>query len=330
MDVAAAAGGHIAPLVCHGYNDRAPMPKDAFTRFTRFMQAEFWLFLLGAIALAFLFPGFGRAYVKPLALPAILLQMYIVMLDIPPARLLAAFRAWRPLARGLGLIFVVTPLLAAAARPWFRPEYVLGLAVLSAMPSGMSAPFFAIQFGGDGALAVATTAVSHLLVPLVAPLVVQLVAGGVLAVDPAAIFLRLVELVVLPFAAAWLTRAVLGERRTLAVYRRVSWLAGFFVIIVTWGIVAEITAVDAPVGALAAAVAAGNGALFALGWAVGGAWRRTTTMTAGYRNVTLGMVLSLSVWGDPLVAAPSVVWTLTHTIFAVVLLFLHRRRPRSA
>lgn len=298
---------------------------SAFQRFTGIMQREFWVFLLGAIAAAFVFPDFGRTYIKPFALPAILLQMYVVMLDIPPRRLAAAFRAWQPLARSLALIFVVTPLVALAGHAYFGPAYVLGLAVMSAMPAGMSSPFFALQFGGDGALAVAITAVSHLLVPLLAPLIVKLVAGSVLEVEPSLIFVRLVQLVVLPFAAAWLTRLALGEGRTRKLYEKTGWLGGLFVLIVTWGIVAEITVVDAPIFGLAVAVTAMNGLLFALGLLGGGPWRRTLTIAAGYRNVTLGMVLAMSVWGDPLVAAPSVVWTLTHTGFAVLLLLAHRR-----
>ena len=159
------------------------------------MQREFWLFLLASIAAAFVFPDFGRIYVKPFALPAILLQMYVVMLDIPPRRLAAAFRAWRPLARSLALIFVVTPLVALSGRLFFGAEYVLGLAVMAAMPSGMSSPFFALQFGGDGALAVAVTAIGHLLVPVLAPLIVKLVAGSVLEVEPSLIFVRLAGVV---------------------------------------------------------------------------------------------------------------------------------------
>jgi BASS family bile acid:Na+ symporter len=302
------------------------MPGRLFRTFTAFMQEEFWLFLLASIGAAFVFPAFGRAHLKPLALPSILAQMYVVMLNIEPARLLAAVRAWRPLARALLFIFVLTPVLALGAHLFDRPQFVLGTAVMAAMPAGMSAPFFALQFGGEAALAVVVTTVSHLLVPLVAPLVVKLVAGSVLTIDPGLIFARLAELVILPFALAWLTRRLLGAARTAVLYRAVGWTSGFFVLIVTWGIVADITVVTVPFAALAAFIALVNGALFAAGYFLGGAERRTQTMSAGYRNVTLGMVLAMSVWGDPLIALPSVVWTLTHNLFATGMLFLHRRR----
>lgn len=306
------------------------MPGRAFRRFTAFMNEEFWLFLLASIGAAFLFPGFGRHELKPLALPAILIQMYVVMLDIEPARLAAAVRNWRPVARALAFIFGLTPALAAGAHLLARPEFVLGTAVMAAMPAGMSAPFFALQFGGDAALAVVVTTVSHLLVPLVAPVIVKGLAGGVLAVDPWLIFERLAQLVMLPFALALLTRRVLGAGRTAALYRAVGWTSGFFVLIVTWGIVADITVVTVPMGALAVYITLMNGALFAAGYWLGGAPRRTLTMNAGYRNVTLGMVLTLSVWGDPLIALPSVIWTLTHNLFATGMLFLHRRGAGSS
>jgi BASS family bile acid:Na+ symporter len=183
-----------------------------------------------------------------------------------------------------------------------------------------------MQYGGDAALAVIMTAVSHLLVPIIAPVVVKLVAGSVLTVDPAAIFVRLAQLVLLPFVAAWLTRSALGAARTSALYARVGWTGGIFVIIVTWGLVADVTVVTIPLAPIATAVFGINAVLFALGHLFGAREAKTMTMVAGYRNVTLGMVLSMSVWNNPLVALPSIVFTLTQNVFAVALLFLHRRR----
>ncbi len=306
------------------------MVTAALRRIPRLVQDEFWLFLLASLAMAFVFPEFGRTWLKPLALPAILAQMYVVMLNIRPAELAAAVRAWRPLARALAFLFLLTPPLALLARLGFGPEIALGFAIVCTLPSGMSSPFFALRFGGDAALAVVVTAVSHLLLPLVAPIWVSVLASSSMEVDPVEIFVRLLQLVVLPFALAALTRWVLGERRTGALYERTSWLGGVFIMIVTWGIVAEITVTPVPLAPVAGLVLALNGALYAAGYLLGGEARRTTTMTSGYRNVTLGMVLALSVWGDPRVALPSVVWTLTHTVYAVLLLFLHRRGARGS
>ena len=301
------------------------MPGRVVQKFLSFMHEEFWLFLLASIGAAFAFPAFGRHVLKPLALPSILAQMYVVMLNIEPARLWAALRAWRPVARALALIFGLTPLLGLTAHLFARPEFVLGTAVIASMPSGMSAPFFALQFGGDPALSVVITTVSHLLVPAVAPVIVKLLAGGVLSVDPWLIFERLAQLVIVPFLLALATRRALGNERTAALYRWIGWTSGFFVIVVTWGIVADITVVTVPWGPLALYVTLMNGVLFAAGFFLGGKPRRALTMNAGYRNVTLGMVLAQSVWGDPLVALPSVMWTLTHNLFATAMLFAHRR-----
>lgn len=301
------------------------MPRSPFQKIAQFIHEEFWLFLLGSIAMAFVFPEFGRTVLKPLALPSILAQMYVVMLNIEPQRLLSALKAWRPLARSLAFIFVLTPAIALLGHFFYPPAVVLGLAVVCSMPAGMSSPFFALQFGGDAALAVVTTTVSHLLVPLIAPLLVKLVAGGVLEVEPEVIFLRLLQLVVLPFVLALLTRRLLGPGRTAYLYSKIGWTSGMFIIVVTWGIVADVTVASIPLLPLVLGVMALNGMMFLAGFLFGGAEKRTLSMTSGYRNVTLGMVLSVSVWGDPLVALPSAVFTLTQNTFSVIMLFVHRR-----
>lgn len=299
-------------------------------RLARLMHEEFWLFLLAAIAAAFIFPEFGRTFLKPLALPAILVQMYVVMLGIAPEQLVGAFTAWRPLLRSLLLIFVLTPLVATTSHWFFPPAVVLGLSVVASMPSGMSSPFFALQFGGDAALAVVTTTLSHLLVPLLAPITVKILAGGVLEIEPFEIFARLVQLVLLPFGLALSTRRWLGTKRTASLYQRVGWTSGFLIIIITWGIVADVTASPIPLGSLAFAVLLYNGLLFFGGYLLGGAEQRTISITAGYRNVTLGMVLSMSVWQDSLVALPSVMWALTQNAYAVFLLFMRRSTLRAS
>ncbi len=306
-----------------------PVIAAAARQIARLFRDEFWIFLLLSIGLAFVFPTFGRTWLKPLALPAILAQMYVVMLNIAPEKLVAALRDWRPLARSLVLLFLVSPLFTLGAHLFYEPAIVLGIAVLTSMPAGMSSPFFTLQFGGNAALAVVVTTLSHLLVPLLAPLWVKALAGGAMEVDTGLIFLRLVQLVLVPFILAWLTRRLLGPVRTAAVYRRIGWTAGFFVIIVSWGIVAEITVASIPILPLALGMTLLNGLFYGFGYLAGGVQQRTLTMTTGYRNVTLGMVLSMSVWGNPLVALPSVVWTLTHNLYAVLLLFLHRRNSRT-
>ena len=290
----------------------------------RLFQEEFWLFLLLAIGLAFVFPDFGRTYLKPLALPAILTQMYIVMLNIEPQRLLLALRAWRPLVRMVLIMFAVGPLLVLPAHGWYEPAIVLGLAVACVIPAGMSSPFFTLKFGGDAALAVVLTTLTHLMVPILAPLWVTFLAGNAMEVDSSLIFMRLVQLIVVPFALAWATRKILGAHRTNQVYRGIAWLAGLLILVVTWGIVADITVATVPILPLAVGVTVLNGIFFGFGLLFGGADRRTLSMTAGYRNTTLGMVLSISVWGNPLVALPSVMWTLTQNLYAVLLLFGHR------
>ena len=305
------------------------MPLRFLRHMARLFQEEFWLFLLLAIGLAFVFPEFGRTWLKPLALPSILAQMYIVMLNIEPERVLTAIRAWRPLLRTALLMFAVGPLLLLPAHGFFEPAVVLGLAVICVMPAGMSSPFFTLKFGGDAALAVVLTTLTHLMVPLMAPLWLSTLAGNAIEVDTGLIFMRLLQLIVLPFALAWGTRKLLGVRRTAAVYRRIAWLAGFLILLVTWGIVADITVATVPILPIAVAVTILNGIFFGLGFLVGGGDRRAVAMTVGYRNSTLGMVLATSVWTNPLVALPSIVWTLTHNLYAVLLLFLHRAFQRK-
>ncbi len=294
----------------------------------RVFQEEFWLFLLLAIGLALVFPDFGTRWLKPLALPAVLAQMYIVMLNIAPERLWAALKSWQVSLRSFAFLFLLTPLVMVPAHFFFGPEAILGLAVVAAMPPGMASTFFSVQFGGNAAVAVILTALGHLSVPVIAPILAETLAGAVLDVRPFDIFRTLLQLVVLPYLLAWGTRRLLGARRAEAMYGRISWLGGMLILIVVWGVVSGVREPSIPLLPLTLYILAANGLVFALAYLFGGAERTALSVSSGYRNVTLGMVLSLAVWDSPVVALPSIVWTLTQNIYSVLGLFIYRHRKR--
>jgi BASS family bile acid:Na+ symporter len=93
------------------------------------------------------------------------------------------------------------------------PGLLLGLAILAAAPPIMSSPAVAIIYGFEPSLIIAAVIVTTIASPVVAPMLVELLAGAAVPLDRWALMLRLLLFVGGGMAAAAVLRLWLGMAR---------------------------------------------------------------------------------------------------------------------
>lgn len=121
------------------------------------------------------------------------------------------FRAPRALAAGMIVKWISVPLVAyAAAMLAFRdqPQLAGGVILDGATPSGVSANVFTFLSGGSVALSIAMSALNTLLSPVLTPLATSRLAGTFVRVDARAMFLQMLQVVLVPVLAGLALRAL--------------------------------------------------------------------------------------------------------------------------
>jgi BASS family bile acid:Na+ symporter len=188
----------------------------------------------------------------------------------------------------------------------------------------------------DVALSVAMTAASTILAIVLTPLLAAWLAGSRVDVPAGGLLLSTVQVVALPLLAA-----ALLKRWAPGVVARILPMAPLAAVLTITLIVGSIIGGgrDAIVEAaprLLAAVAALHAAGFALGYAFarlagGGAQTsRTISIEVGMQNSGLGVVLARQNFGDPLVAIPSAISSLFHSLIGSLLAAAWRRQGDRA
>lgn len=129
-----------------------------------------------------------------------------------PARL-AATCVWLALAPAL----LIGAALGIVGRESLDPGILLGLAIMGAAPPIMSSPAVAILYGFEPSLIIASVLMTTLVSPLVAPLLLDWLAGAAVPLDRTALMLRLLVFIGGGMAVATLLRWRLGGPRIRAI-----------------------------------------------------------------------------------------------------------------
>lgn len=113
-------------------------------------------------------------------------------------------------------VVVIGAALLVLGRDALDPGLLLGLAIMAAAPPIMSSPAVAILYGFEPSLIIAGVIVTTIVSPLVAPMLVELLAGGAVPLDRWVLTLRLLFFVGGGMACAAILRAWLGVARIKA------------------------------------------------------------------------------------------------------------------
>lgn len=296
------------------------------------LQRGFVLWVLLGAAWGYSFPlaaAAGRDWI-PEMLAAVMLGMG---LTLTPKDLLALKCAGRPVVIGVGLQFLVMPLLAwlLALALKLPRELAVGLILVGAAPGGTASNVIAFLARGDVALSVAMTSASTLLAPLFTPLWIWLLASTWLPIAPLPLLWTVVKIVLLPVLAGILLRRF--WRPTAIVIEQV--LPLFSMLVIAW-IVGVITGLNhdriatAGTSLLAVVVVLNLGGLV-LGYlggrhaALGLRQRRTVAIEVGMQNSGLAVALAVSHFGAT-AALPGALFSIWHNISGPLIASYWRRR----
>ncbi|HEK2376296.1 bile acid:sodium symporter family protein [Pseudomonas aeruginosa] len=303
----------------------------ALTALSRFVSASFPFWVLLFAILAF----FRPAWFLPLTV-AIAPLLGLVMFGMGLTLKGEDFRevARHPIRVLIGVLaqFVIMPGLAwLLCRLLQLPaEIAVGVILVGCCPGGTASNVMTWLSRGDVALSVAITSVTTLLAPLVTPALVWLLASAWLPVSFAAMFLSILQVVLVPIALGLLAQRLLGER-TRQVAEVLPLVSVFSIVVIIAAVVAASQARIAESGLLIMAVVMlHNGFGLLLGYLTGKltgmplAQRKALAIEVGMQNSGLGAALANAHFA-PLAAVPSALFSVWHNLSGSLLAALFRR-----
>ncbi|MBG4899008.1 bile acid:sodium symporter family protein [Pseudomonas aeruginosa] len=306
----------------------------ALPALSRFVSASFPVWVLLFAILAF----FRPAWFLPLTV-AIAPLLGLVMFGMGLTLKGEDFRevARHPIRVLIGVLaqFVIMPGLAwLLCRLLQLPaEIAVGVILVGCCPGGTASNVMTWLSRGDVALSVAITSVTTLLAPLVTPALVWLLASAWLPVSFAAMFLSILQVVLVPIALGLLAQRLLGER-TRQVAEVLPLVSVFSIVVIIAAVVAASQARIAESGLLIMAVVMlHNGFGLSLGYLTGKltgmplAQRKALAIEVGMQNSGLGAALANAHF-SPLAAVPSALFSVWHNLSGSLLAALFRRTPR--
>ncbi len=238
------------------------------------------------------------------------------------------------LAAGVALQYTVMPALGWTLAWLFglSTPFAVGLILVSCCPGGTASNVISYLARADVALSVAMTAASTFLAVAMTPVLTALLAGSRIEVPLGGLLLSTAQVVLLPLLAAALLQRY-APRLTQLILPGAPLVAVLMISLIVASIIGagrDAIIEAAPRLLLSVASLHAGGFLFGhlLAWAVSGDLRtaRTISIEVGMQNSGLGVVLARQNFADPLVAIPSAISSLFHSLIGSVLAAVWRAR----
>jgi predicted Na+-dependent transporter len=194
------------------------------------------LIVVLSIVLGFAFPDVGMFW-KPYLALLLMFLMFFVALSIEPNEIAHTMGNYPVLAVGLFTTFVLLPVLALFAKPFFSSIIYAGTMLALCCPSAIVSAFWTKVFKGDVATALVMSIVTNLLSIVTIPVTMLIAVGTALNVDIPSMMVNLAEIILVPMTASFLLRRFvhLDWNRASSYGSRVE--LGILVLVV-WGSVA--------------------------------------------------------------------------------------------
>ncbi|RLQ93784.1 bile acid:sodium symporter family protein [Falsibacillus albus] len=260
--------------------------------------------------------------------------MFGMGLTLKPADFKLVLTKPLPVITGILAQFLIMPLgaLAIAYLLQLPKELAAGLVLLGSVPGGTSSNVMVYLAKGNLALSVAMTSISTMLAPVATPLILLGLAGQWMPVDPKAMFLSIVQVIIFPIVLGFIVQKIFpkGVQKSQNVIPLISVLA--IIIIVSAVISANGDHIASSGGLIFSAVMLHNFLGLCLGY--GAAWllkldegeRRAISIEVGMQNSGLGVALASAYFG-PLAALPSVIAAVWHNISGPILATIWSKNP---
>ncbi len=260
--------------------------------------------------------------------------MFGMGLTLKPVDFQLVLKKPLPVITGVMAQFILMPLgaLLIAYLLNLPNDLAAGLVLLGSVPGGTASNVMVYLAKGNLALSVAMTSLSTLLAPILTPLILLTLAGQWLPVDPIAMFLSIVQVIILPITLGLVIRKLFPNtvEKSLHVVPLISVLA--IIIIVSAVVSANVENIATSGAVIFSAVILHN--LFGLGLGYGTGTlmkldegtRRAISIEVGMQNSGLGVALASAHFG-PLAALPSVIAAVWHNISGPILATFWSKKP---
>ncbi|MBT2582846.1 bile acid:sodium symporter family protein [Planococcus sp. ISL-109] len=282
-----------------------------------------WVILIALLAFFFpaVFLGFG-GYITIL----LGVVMFGMGLTLKPVDFKIIAKSPLPVVIGVAAQFLVMPFAAFAIAYLLKlpPELAAGLVLLGCVPGGTASNVMVYLAKGNLALSVAMTSLSTLMAPIMTPLLLLLLAGQWLPVNPVSMFLSIIQVIIIPIVLGILVQRIFPKvvARSISVVPLIS--VGAILIIVSAVTAANAQNVISSGFIVFLAVFLHNsfglvlGYLTAMAMGLNETDRRAISLEVGMQNSGLGVALATAHF-SPLAALPSVWAAIWHNISGPIL-----------
>lgn len=295
----------------------------------QFTQKFFWLIVLGAIAMGFVWPAPGLLF-QPYLMYLLMVMMFLSCLKINIKDMKMALPMWWRYLVLLVLIFILPTVLIFLCKSLFSPQIFIGLIIAAAVPSAVSVVFMSDLLGGEPAKALVASTLAHLASPVITPLLVLIFAGQTISVNFWAMFILILKLVFIPLLLAQIIRYFKAHEFFI---KKVSFLNTFLLLVLIWGIVAPaqsmvLNNLREVVMAMVVVILVILAEIIISIW-FGRTKKEDITWSVVdlYKNFTLSSVIALSMFG-PLAVLGSVVYSIADNIMIVPLQWWAGRKKK--
>ncbi|WP_191561099.1 bile acid:sodium symporter family protein [Metabacillus idriensis] len=239
-----------------------------------------------------------------------------------------------PVIIGVCAQFIIMPSVAflLAYGMNLPPELAAGLVLLGSVPGGTASNVMVYLAKGNLPLSIAMTSLSRLIAPIATPLILLLLAGQWMPIDPVSMFVSITQVIIVPIILGIAIRKFFrtGVDKSLSVIPLISVLA--IIIIVSAVISANVESIAESGLLIISAVILHNtfglllGYLTALMLGLDEGTRRAISIEVGMQNSGLGVALASAHFG-PLAALPSVLGAVWHNISGPILATFWSKKP---
>ena len=312
-----------------------PSGKDALVlRFLRVGTLGFPAWVLACSVIALMRPGAFAWFSGPLIPVGLGLIMLGMGLTLEFADFRRVFRRPAPIGLGAALQFLLMPLLGwtLAAALGLPTGFAVGLILVSCCPGGVASNVISYLSLADVPASVSMTAVSTSLSVLMTPALTALLAGSRVEVPAAGLLLSTFQVVILPIVTGLLLKHFFG-RQTRAILPFGPFVSVVLITVIVASIIGSSRAVILEsAGPLLVAVVLLHLGGFGLGYGLTRLLRReertarTIAIEVGMQNSGLGVVLAGANFASPLVAVPSAISSLVHSLIGSLLAGIWRTR----
>ena len=296
----------------------------------RFTSRYFSLIIFGALALGFVWPAPG-IWLKPYLMPLLMLMMFLSCLKMDFGSLGLALKDWWRYLIIMLFVFFVPAIFIFFFKGYLDNLVFVGLIIAAAAPSAVSSVFLSDLFGGEPPKALLAVTLTHLVSPILMPLVIWLFVHKLVAVDFLSMLWLIVKLVAIPLFLAQLVKQFKWQAKPS---HYSSTINTYLLVVLIWGIIAPARAVI--LGDLTQFVVLLVVVVFAvlleiiLSFWFGRTRREDITLSIvdSYKNFTLSGVMALSMFGPPALLG-SAVYSVVNNLVLIPLEWWLKRSRRS-